>query len=317
MKRFLPISRRCIVFTLVGIGGLLAAATVDWEWTMFLHERIPGAFGEIMGRSAFEGELPGAGDPVVVYLITAVFVYIAALRAAPDSPLAAARPSAGFVVAASLIASVIFVHGAKWAMGRARPDLVLSNQMPFSHWFVFGPHLISEGTYNGSFPSGHTAQAFTPFAMVYVLLGARKRLPSRRWWGILLACLCLAYVTAMGVARCVTLSHWITDVLGSMLFSALIMHLLFFHIMRVPAQQRYFAACARHPEGSTGWELWFILYTALAVCGVALMVVGARVLSVPDHRWLSAWVLPGVILTMVGLVKCRSLCRRIHAALEN
>jgi len=300
----------------MGIGGLLAAAAVDWDWTVYLQERLSGPFAEIMSRSVFEGELPGAGDPVVVYLIAAVCVYVATLRAAPDNPLSAARPSAGFVIAASLVAAVFVVHGAKWAVGRARPDLVMNYQMPFSHWFIFGPHLITEGAYNGSFPSGHTAQAFTPFAMVYVLLGVRKHTPLRVAGGILLASVCLVYTLAMGTARCMTLSHWATDVLGSMVFSAIIMHLLYYHVLRVPAQQDYFASRGRHPEGSTGWELYFALYTGMTICGVALTVVGARVLTVPGHLWMTSWMLPGIVLTGFGLVKSASVCRRLHAALE-
>ena len=220
---------------------LFALTPVDLNWTTAVGKRSLPVFEEIMGRSIFEGEGFGANDPVILLLLGAVAVYYIGWRVPGARRWAPWRPHTGFILAYAVIGAVYFVHALKWVMGRARPDLVLKKGFAFSHWYAFGPHFVTDGVFHGAVPSGHTSQMFILMTVAYVLAGNPLRPKTVRWMGLLWGVAALALSLAMGMARCLTLSHWLTDVVGSIAFGWLIMHLLYFHILRVPHQQRFMA----------------------------------------------------------------------------
>ena len=48
----------------------------DQQWTVWLHEHGSKEFGLWMGRTMFEGKLPGASDPAIIFLLASLVVYV-------------------------------------------------------------------------------------------------------------------------------------------------------------------------------------------------------------------------------------------------
>ena len=157
--------------------GILAAAAIvvvqglDERWTQWISDhRWPQAV-KFMVRSLFEGEGFGGGDPVVLFLLAAVIGYYIAWKR-PEGRMGPLRAQLGFVLSSAIVWALGLVHALKWSIGRARPYQVLYGEDPFTAWYEFGPHFVSEGVYHGSFPSGHTAQAALLLTLAYLLAGA-------------------------------------------------------------------------------------------------------------------------------------------------
>ncbi len=296
---------------LIAAGALLVLTTpVDYAWTAWLAANKVETFAEIMAQSIFEMEMPGGGDVVVIFLITVVGFYYAASKAEFGSRLYRLRPAIGFLVAAAIVTAVFNVHSLKWVMGRARPDAVFSGQLPFTAWFTLGPQLMSQGVFHGSFPSGHTALAFTPFALTYVLAGRHQTAAVA--FGA--ASVCLA--VAMGVARCMTTSHWVSDVAGSLMLSAAAMHLLYYRLMRVPDQEALMAAENRLAGLPRGWELLMVFFVGLVYVGAMALMCGMRILW---HQGMDAWILllpAGICLLWTGTRYAFRLIRQLYDALD-
>lgn len=297
---------------LIAAGALLVLTTpVDYAWTAWLAAHKVETFAEIMAQSIFEMEMPGGGDVVVFFLIAVVGLYYASAKAESGSRLQGLRPAMGFLVAAAIITAVFNVHSLKWAIGRARPNAVFSGQLPFTAWFVLGPQLMSDGVFHGSFPSGHTALAFTPFALTYVLAGRHKTA------AVVFGTISIAFAVAMGAARCMTSSHWISDVAGSLLLSAATMHLLFYRLMRIPDQKAIIEAGKGLTGLPTGWELLMAFFIGLIYAGTMTMICGGRILW---QRGIDGWVFlvpTGIGLLGLGIRLTFRLLRQLNDALEN
>ncbi len=293
-------------------GGVMTAVVfIDYRWTLWLGNHPWPAMADIMGRTLFEGQRPGGPDPVILYLLAAVMLYYRSWKGAAGSRVVSWRPQTGYIVASSLITAVLIVHSLKWIMGRARPQLVIQHQMAFTQWFAFGPHFITEGIYRGSFPSGHTAQAFLFMTLAYVL-SAPAAAPVRiRRLGIAIGAATVVYALAMGIARCMSLSHWISDVVGMLLLGWVVMHLLYFKVMRVDDQQRYFRQYGVHAAMGRVWELVFTGYVLCMVSGIMMTVIGLRALWLGKMPALLAMAVPGLWLFGFGIRRCRRTHRQL------
>jgi len=299
--------------TLIGIALLVMAGVtiVDKEWTIALsHHRLPQLVA-FMEDSIFEGEPLGANDIVIFLLLAAVMAYYAAWRWPGLGKISVWRPQTGFILTSALVTGIYLVHGLKWIMGRARPDLVLEHKAAFSHWFAFGPLFVTDGVFYGSFPSGHTSQAFLLMAAAFVLVGdplAGKPVRILGWlWGIL----ALVFSLAMGTARCMTLSHWLSDILGSIFLGGICMHLLYFNVLRVPDQRRYADHHGRLPELPQVWELIFCLHVLLGTIGLMALIIGVRAVWIWKSPWLVAMVPMGAVLIWGARKKSAILLRRV------
>ena len=153
---------------------------VDYEWTIFLRQHRIAWFDRWMAQSLFEGESLGGGDPVIFFLFFVALAYFAAWKKGPASRFYAWRPHLGFILVTAMTTSVMMVHSLKWVVGRARPSYVVKGLLPYTGWFEFGPHFITEGTYRGSLPSGHTAQVFILMTVAYILLLTPSRFKYQR-----------------------------------------------------------------------------------------------------------------------------------------
>ena len=282
MPRMLNRQWGLITLSVATVITMSAAAWVDRDWTMAIGSMQWPWFEAIMGRSLFEGDRPGANDPVILLLLAATFVYYMGWRRPAPEKWAAWRPQTGFILVSALVTAVYFVHACKWAIGRARPGLVIEKGMAFSHWFTFGPHFITDGIFSGSFPSGHTSQMFILMTVAYVLAGDPLLSGRKRQAGILWAAVSILLSLAMGFSRCMTLNHWLTDTLGSILIGWFIMHLLYFHILRVPAQRRFMANHRAMPEVPGAWEIILCVHLLIGTLGAVMTTIGIR--SVVLHK---------------------------------
>ena len=308
---------RGLAVLLLGAAAVLAGATaVDYPLTKWLGENSWPAFAEFMSRSLFEGERPGGGDPVVVFFIGVICVYMLSLRPTSPERIAAWRPALGFMLVGAVLTAVIYVHTLKWLLARARPYLVFDGQYPFSVWFEIGPHFVTEGLYRGSFFSGHTAQAFVMMVLAYALGGSPS---AGRIWkvsGWLVGTVVTGYTLAMGMARCMNGAHWVTDVAGAMSISWVTLHILYFDILKVPQQQKYRQALYRHGRLKPGWELFLGLYLAAVALGTLVTGIGLRAVWIEHARWLTVLLVPGIPLAVWGVRSSIKCCQGLYRSLE-
>ncbi len=297
-----------LILVIVTIAVMAALPAVDQQWTVALHEHKDRALIEVMGRSLFEGDAPGANDLVIFYLLGTLIAYYLGWRRPKIQGTLAWRPHTGFMICSAFMGGIYLVHGLKWMVGRARPGLVLDG-WPFTQWYEFGPHFITEGIYRGSFPSGHTAQAFFLMALAYALAGDPTRRRMVRAAGGLIGIAVVTYTLAMGAARCMSFSHWLSDVVGSLLFGWIIMHCLYFYILQVPAQRRYFASTGKLPDMPRVWEILLVAYGFVMTIGIMMIVIGGRSIFILHLSWL-------LLLIPLGLLGCWIALERIFKLLN-
>lgn len=276
----------------LGIGVQVLLTPYDRLLTRYLSALDYPAFVRFMDQSAFEGEPLGGGDLPMLIFFVLVFLYLFSPR------IPALRPYhnyLGYIVLSGLSFSVYLVHTLKWLTGRPRPHRVLGGELPFSEWFTFGAHFVSEGGYRGSFPSGHTASALLIVPLLYVGWAlARNR-------GQCIGMLVLTLVTLgqgilMGVSRAMKGAHWITDVWFILFAAFLISHLFFVYGMRLqdPAQ-------ASRPPFYALRIAFFVLVISL---GVFFFGMGVRALLREELLVLSAGIPPGLVLAWWGRRAC-------------
>jgi membrane-associated phospholipid phosphatase len=301
---------------LVGASAVLAGATmVDYPLTKWLGSHGWAVFAEVMGRSLFEGERPGGGDLAALFLVGVFCLYAVSLRPTAPERVVAWRPVLGFMVVSAILTTFAYVHTLKWLVARARPDLVFDGYYPFSAWYAIGPHFVTEGIYHGSFTSGHTAQAFVLMVLAYALAGnpATGRGPKAVGW--LVGVLVVGYALGMGLARCMSLSHWVTDVVGSVVMSWVTLHVLYYGILKVPEQQRVRKTLDRSGALQAGWELLMGFYLVAAFFGILLAGTGLRALWVAQARWLAILLVPGIPATVWGFRRSATCCRDLFREL--
>ncbi len=307
--------RGLICLLLGSVVALGWATVVDYPLTKWLAGNGWPAFAEFMGRSLFEGELPGGGDLVIFFIIGVFCFYAVSLRATAPDRVAAWRPALGFMVVGLVLTAFAYVHTLKWLVARARPHLVFDGHYAFSAWYEIGPHFITEGIYRGSFTSGHTAQAFVMMVLAYALAGSPTagRGLKTAGWGV--GALVVVYTLGMGLARCMSVSHWVTDVVGAMVISWVTLHVLYFDIMKVPQQQRHRTALARTGGLRTGWELLLVFYLVALFLGILVSGIGLRALWVAQSRWLAILLVPGILTAVWGFRRSVACCRNLYRGL--
>ncbi|MEJ2038380.1 MAG: phosphatase PAP2 family protein [Desulfosarcinaceae bacterium] len=310
-----PQHRFFIGLILCSILAMTAAAPVDLDVTAALGRHPWPALTDFMGRTLFEGQLPGANDPFVLLLLAALAVHLTAWARPGNRKWNALRPQAGFILISALVVAFLMMHVIKLSQGRARPDLVFNHDWPFTPWFAIGPHFIGDGIFRGSFPSGHTAQTFATMAFGYALAcdpyaGHRQRLLGVAW-GV--AALGMSLV--MGVARCMSLSHWLTDVVGSVCLGWIVMHGIYFYLLRVPGQRIYYQTHGDHLPMPAFWEMRLGGWLTLSALGLLEVLNGLRALWLGRSLWL-AWLMPlGAALIYAALRKAVCLHRRLASGL--
>jgi hypothetical protein len=219
------------------------------------------------------------------------------------------------MICSAFMGGIYLTHGLKWIVGRARPGLVLDG-WPFTQWYEFGPHFITEGIYRGSFPSGHAAQAFFLMALAYTLAGDPTRTRGVRVAGGLIGIGVVVFTLAMGTARCMSFSHWLSDVVAALFFGWIIMHWLYFDILRVPDQRRYFVLTGRLPEMPLVWEMILAAYGLAMTVGIMMMVIGGRSVFILQISWLVLLIPIGILVSWMALKRIFRLLNLLNAGLN-
>ena len=300
-----------------GIAVLVVLTPYDYHWTIYLSTHKIHGFAEFMNRSVFDrSRLPGAGDLVYPPLIVVLLLYIPSwlrkFNHLPPRPrfhtfLISFRPLLGFTLMSAFACALLFVHTTKQIMGRARPNEVFEGKMPFSQWYQSGPHFFTHGSFTGSFPSGHTATAAITIIYAYVLLASLAG--RRRWIGRTGLALSVLFTITMGVARMMSASHWLTDVLFTLFSQWALIHIIFFWVLKIPEQREYFRQHGTPPDRPPFFELRLCLLLLLLCPGLWAFCTGLRSISFVGWSWLLA-------LTPAGLVWTLFFLRRIQMALS-
>lgn len=308
--------RRFFIGLVIGSALIMTlSAQVDLKVTETLGRHAWQGFIDFMGRTLFEGEAPGANDPLALLLLGALAVYLAGWLRPNRHQWSALRPQAGFVLISALVLAFLLMHVIKLSQGRARPDLVLNHGWPFTPWYAPGPHFVGDGLFRGAFPSGHTAQAFASMAFAYAIFcdpvaGRRIRLLGAAW-GLVALCFSLL----MGLARCMSLSHWFSDVTGAICLGWMAMHGLYYSLLKVPAQRLYYQAHGAHLPMPCFWELRMGGWLASLALGLLVFFNGLRALWLGRAPWL-AWCLPvGPVLIYAAVRSLVNLRRKLTSGL--
>lgn len=253
------------------IMGLLSL--VDFEWTLYLSRHRIDWLGAFMRRTMFEGGVFGGSDPGILVMLVPTIGYFLVLSSARFSSHKRWLPYLGFIFFSSLVTGLGLVHSLKWMVGRARPYLIIKKGIPFTHWFEFGPLHVSDGIFFGSIPSGHTATVILMITISYILAGDPAhslRTKLLGWgWGILV----MIYASLMVIGRSMTLHHWLTDSVGIILLDWIVIHLIYFRVLKIPRQVAVINATGEYPVTARYWELkllWRLLVITLAVMATVI-----------------------------------------------
>ena len=265
----------------------------DVEITYYFYQNKHKLFGELMKRTFFKGFKFGVSDPAIVFQIIVASFYFYFKPSRNQKQLHTIRPFLGFVLFSSLVTGLGLVHSIKWVIGRARPHLVFSEKLPFSNWFEFGPHFVSDGIFFGSFPSGHVATVFLLLTVSYWLVGnpystVKTKLIGWVWGGMV-----MVLAIMMSIGRCMTAHHWMTDNIGIMLLAWISLHLSFYYILKIPDQIKYTRIHEKYASLPRYWELkilWRMFFVTLGVMG---FFIGVRSVLIPKDSWL-------IVLTPLG-----------------
>ncbi len=276
-----------IVLVTALVVAMVLISPVDYAWTQWLVQHNDVAFSNFIGRSLFEGGLPGASDFAVIALLAILVLFILAWARPHTFPwLLSWRPRLGFMTFSALVYAVFFVHSTKWIWGRFRPYSVLLENNAFTDWFKLGPQFIGDGIFRGSFPSGHTAASLALMSLAYVLVGTGvTRLQRGLGWGF--GVFVLIYSLAMSVGRAMTGAHWLSDCVASIGSGWILLHIFFYWGLRVPEQCRW-AERTGLPIPRPRWWEWLLAVNAFWVflgfwgCGI-----GLRALEFGRSLWLA------------------------------
>jgi membrane-associated phospholipid phosphatase len=266
------------LFSILVLSFCLLGAVLpefDYELTLWVSRHQNPDFTRFMGRSFFESGLPGGADLVIFGMLAALAGYLLASFAEGPKALRNWLPSLGFAVFGAIVSAVCLVHGTKWIVGRARPKEVVYKQLAYSDWFETGVHFINEGHYSGSFPSGHTLAAFLLMLAAYALAGDPQHSRRLKLSGWCVGALAVAYAGTMSVARAMSLNHWVSDCLLGMLLAWMLMHLCYYWVLRVPAQNRL-RRTGQESRSPRLFELRLGLLVLGCTAGVTLALLGLR-----------------------------------------
>ena len=286
------------ILVVTGIAGLLASSYFDQPWSRWLYEHGSPAFGKWMGRTIFEGGLPGASDPAIIFLLVSLWLYLKCWNRKAGQRLTRWRPFLGFIVTAALAGALGVVHSLKWVIGRARPYEVWNHSWPYTEWFESGPHYITEGIYSGSFPSGHTAVVISLLTLSYSWYGLQQDKPLARFGVVLFTLAVIAWGCLMGLGRVVSAHHWISDSLGMILPIWAVLHAIYFHLLKIPLQLAYLEKNPEGPDLPRYWELKIVALALPVLLGVMAIMLGFRSLEFQETPWLLLLSLAGVLLIM-------------------
>lgn len=255
-------------------------------------------------QSLFEGERLGLSDiPTLVYLLI-LFGYVIHECGWTPRLSPAWRICLGYWVFCGLVLGVGLVHGLKWLIGRVRPYLlgnvpITEHPSLFSPWYSFGEHLVSQGFYSGSLPSGHTAAMAALMMLVCVPPGlltrkseAQRRLEqlnctqSRSGLTLITFVIIMAGSLTMAASRSMAGAHWLSDGILSIFLVCLGCEQIYLRVLKIPQRlqaQSSSQLCTGHasidqkpkdvPPSSREPRAWELRYGVQIVVGLSCLVI--------------------------------------------
>lgn len=306
-----------IILSLISVTALSLLARVDYEWTFWLHDHQIEYWAVFVKQTLFEDGSFGGSDPGIFLQLILGAGFFFSYPGSRFPRLQRYRPYLGFTIFTSLVTGIGLVHGLKWIIGRARPYLIIDKGLPFSHWYEIGPHQVSDGSYFGSLPSGHTATAILMITLSYIMAADRTHsLPIQimGWiWGVLT----LIYATAMAIGRSMTLHHWLSDGFAVIILDWMAIHLIFFFILKVPRQVQYIKLHGRYPKLDRYWELQLLWRVLLVVLAIVAAVFGIKAVIFQKAAWLILLLVPAVPLAVYTSKSLRKAYRIYMAAFKS
>ncbi|HUV08129.1 MAG TPA: phosphatase PAP2 family protein [Spirochaetia bacterium] len=285
-----------IVLAMIVIMGVLAR--YDYEWTIWLNQHRVEWLDEFMGRTLFEGGGYGGVDTTSLFVAAVFFLYFYAWLKPGSQRLERWRPYLGFIMSTGFTCSFLMVHSLKWVVGRARPGLVFTKALAYSEWHEFGPRSVTEGILGGSLPSGHTATVLCFLTLAYILLASPDRSTLRRTAGLIWGFISIAYCLLMALGRIMASAHWLADCMFSILVGWLILHILYFWVLRVPVQALHYRRYGTHADTPKLWELRLCWLIFLVTLGGTATAIGIRSFWELPFHWMAALVPPGIFLVV-------------------
>lgn len=283
-----------ILLTLSSLSAMILLSRVDSEWTLFLNRHRVDGWAEFMRRTVFQSGAFGGSDPGILLMLGPTIAYFFAYPKSRFPSLYRYRAYLGFIFFSSLVTGLGLVHSIKWMVGRARPYLVMDEGMAYSHWFEFGPLHVSNGIFFGSFPSGHTATAILMITFAYILAADRAHPLRIRILGWFWGAGVVIYTTLMIIGRSMSFHHWLSDSVGIALMDWIAIHAIYFWILKIPRQVKYYRSNGRYPPLARYWEiqlLWRLLIITLAVMAV---VIGIKAVIFGDAPFLILLLIPAL-----------------------
>ena len=301
---------------LLFISGMAIVTEHDRTWTIWLSEHSwPGVI-KFLRQTCFEGEGFGGTDSASFFIAASFFLYIFIWLKGEKTRLFKWRPYFGFIVTSSFFCGLFMVHSLKWFMGRARPGPVLNNAMDYSSWFELGPHYVTEGIYRGSLPSGHTAEVMSFMTLAYILAANRKHSFPVRLLGFLFGVVALAYGIIMALGCSMSLSHWITDCIFSICIGWILIHVIYFWVLKIPEQMEYYNKHGMHTQTPKLWELLFCVWAFFVATGGMSIGLGFRSFWKQPVPWLALLIPFGLFLVFFFGRKCIRLYSEVFKKIQ-
>ena len=194
-----------IVFLVIGIK--------DFAWTYYLWRHPWPTFMQLMSRSLYEGDWPGASDIGTSLSIVAFLIW---LKVRSDRKKEVLTQGLRFVFTTGAVGWLITIQMFKWLVSRARPRTFESevlSSLYTGHVNIWLPGFMGwrgpRGYGWNSFPSGHVGTCAVLLSLVY-LIPRQKRLVR---YGAASAVTVLTL--AMAIARSMAGMHWLSDSVAS------------------------------------------------------------------------------------------------------
>jgi hypothetical protein len=130
-----------------------------------------------------------------------------------------------------------------------------------------------------------------------------------------LGVLVLLYTASMGLASAMARSHWLSDAIASTGFVWVLIHVIYFRMLRVPEQQAFWLRTARHLPLRSYWELRLCAWGFLALLGFLAAALGVRAFWVQSPPYLAALIPVGIALWWPTFPRARALVTDLHAKL--
>lgn len=297
---------------------MLFGTLYDIPVSQWFRKRESELLENLFATSIFEGDALGAGDLIIFVIIACFIIYLLCCWSERKQLMMGSewrswhkkvkrtRIQLGFFLINTLCIALLSVQSIKFLMARPRPKQVLFYQdYPFYHWFEVGPQFIADGMYRGSFPSGHTSLTLVMLGGAYCLIFCGRSLVSK-WIGYFLYSLTMLLASLMAMHRVMTGSHWITDVIFTVMLGLGITHVLFFGVMRIQ-EQLYEIEHHGVNYSKPFSELLIGLYFFLFCLGTVSMSIGIRSVLIPHTPILFALVPIGLIMIFLSYRAWRSM----------